>query len=117
MTDVSIIPAPDSRVIDIIEGDTQNFTCTTDSSRPDAWIHWYIGERNLSHLAQTSVTPHEGDKSISLSLLVYTGNDEDHKKSIYCDSTNIYGNTKVVNSTEISINIQSKYTCLVELHL
>jgi hypothetical protein len=38
VTTVKIIPAGETNVVDIIEGETQTFTCTTDSSRPDSWI-------------------------------------------------------------------------------
>jgi hypothetical protein len=38
---VKIIPAGDKNVVDIIEGETKTFTCTTDSSRPASWIQWY----------------------------------------------------------------------------
>jgi hypothetical protein len=38
---VTITPAGDNNVVDIVEGDTQIFTCTTDSSRPAAWIQWH----------------------------------------------------------------------------
>jgi hypothetical protein len=38
---VTITPAGDNNVVDIIEGKTQTFTCTTDSSS-STWIHWYI---------------------------------------------------------------------------
>ena len=41
VTTVRITPASDNNVVDIIEGETQSITCTTDSSRPAAWIQWY----------------------------------------------------------------------------
>ena len=41
VTTVRIIPAGDNKVVDIIEGETHTFTCTTDSSRLAAWIQWY----------------------------------------------------------------------------
>ena len=41
MTTVTITPASDNNVVYIMEGYTQTFTCTTDSSRPAAWIQWY----------------------------------------------------------------------------
>jgi hypothetical protein len=40
VTTVTITPAGDNNVVYII-GETQTFTCTTDSSRPDAWIQCY----------------------------------------------------------------------------
>ena len=49
MTTVTITPAGDNNVVDIIEGETQTFTCTTDSSRPAAWIQWYIGGQNVTN--------------------------------------------------------------------
>ena len=41
VTTVTIIPAGDNNVVDIVEGETQTFTCATNSSRPAAWIQWY----------------------------------------------------------------------------
>jgi hypothetical protein len=41
VTTVTITPAGDNNVVDIIEGETQTFTCITDSSRPAVWIQWY----------------------------------------------------------------------------
>ena len=38
VTTVTITPADDNNVVDIVEGETQTFTCTTDSSRPAALI-------------------------------------------------------------------------------
>ena len=38
---VTITPAGDNNVVDITEGGTHTFTCTTDSSRPAAWIQLY----------------------------------------------------------------------------
>jgi hypothetical protein len=52
VTTVIITPTGDNNVVDIIEGDTQTFTCTTDSSRPAAWIQWYIGGHNVTNQAK-----------------------------------------------------------------
>jgi hypothetical protein len=41
VTTVTITPASDNNVVDIIEGETQTFTCTTYSSRPTACIQWH----------------------------------------------------------------------------
>ena len=41
VTAVTQTPAGDNNVVDIIEGQTQTCTCTTDSSRSAAWIQWY----------------------------------------------------------------------------
>ena len=41
VTTVRITPAGDNNVIYIVEGESQTLTCTTDSSRPAAWIQWY----------------------------------------------------------------------------
>jgi hypothetical protein len=58
MTTVTITPAGDNNVVDIIEGETDTFTCTTDSSRPAAWIQWYIGGENVTNQA-TSQPPQQ----------------------------------------------------------
>ena len=41
VTTVTITPAGDNNVVYIIEGETHTCTCTTDSSRPTAWIQLY----------------------------------------------------------------------------
>jgi hypothetical protein len=46
VTTVTITPAGDNNVVGIAEGETQTFTCTTDSSRTAAWIQLY----NYYHL-------------------------------------------------------------------
>ena len=42
VTTATISPAGDNNVVDIVEGETQTFICTTDSCRPAAWIQLYI---------------------------------------------------------------------------
>ena len=41
VTTVKITPAGDNKVVYIIEEETHTFNCTTDSSRPAAWIQSY----------------------------------------------------------------------------
>ena len=111
MTTVTITPAGDNNVVYIVEGEIQTFTCITDSSRPAAWIQWYIGGQNVTNQA----TPQQdGDKFISSSSLVYTVRDVDHNKVIFCEAVNIEGRQKV-KSTEKSLYIQCKqylpYSC------
>jgi hypothetical protein len=111
VTTVTIIPAGDNNVKYIIEGETQNFTCTTDSSRPAAWIQWYIGGQNVNNQSTTQPPQQDGDKFISSSILVYTGRDVDHNKVIFCEAINIEGRQKV-KSTEKSLYIQCKLYCI-----
>jgi hypothetical protein len=108
VTTVTITPAGDNTIVDIIEGETQTFTCTTDSSRPAAWIQWYIAGQNVTNKATPQPPQQDGDKIISSSSLVYTGRDVDHKTVIFCEAVNIEGRQKV-KSTEKSLYIQCKY--------
>ena len=110
VTTVTITPAGDNNVVDIIEGETHTFTCTTDSSRPAACIEWYIGGQNVTNQGTSQTPQQDGDKFISSSSLVYTGRDVDHTKVIFCEAVNIEGRQKV-KSTEKSLYIQCKY-CL-----
>jgi O-acetyl-ADP-ribose deacetylase (regulator of RNase III) len=41
VTKVTITPAGENNAVYIIEGETQTFTCTADSSRPATWMQWY----------------------------------------------------------------------------
>ena len=41
VTTVTITPSGDNNVECSVEGESQTFTCTTDSSRPAVWIQWY----------------------------------------------------------------------------
>ena len=107
MTTVTITPASDNNVNYIIEGETWNVSCTTDSIRPAAWIQWYIGGENVTNQATPQPPQQDGDKFISSSSLLYTGRDVDHKKVIFCAAVNIEGRQKV-NSTETSLYIQCK---------
>jgi hypothetical protein len=111
VTTVTITPAGDNNVVDIIEGETQTFTCTTDSSRPAAWIQWSIGGQNVTNQATPQSPEQDEDKFISSSSLVYTGRDVDHNKVIFCEAINIEGKQKV-KSTEKSLYIQCKLYCM-----
>ena len=51
VTTVTITPAGDNNIVDIIEGETKTFACTTDSNRPLTWIQWYIGGQNVTNQA------------------------------------------------------------------
>ena len=111
MTTVTITPSGDNNVVDIIEGETQTFNCTTDSSRPAAWIQWYIGGQNVTNQTTRQPPQKDEDKFISSSSLVYTGRDVDHTKFIFCEAVNIDGRQKV-KSTEKSLYIQRKLILL-----
>ena len=107
VTTVTITPAGDNNVVDIIEGETQSFICTTDSSRPDAWIQWYIGGQNVTNQATPQPPQQDGDKFISSSSLRYIGRDVDHNKDIFCEAVNVDGRQKV-KSADKSLYIQCK---------
>jgi hypothetical protein len=108
VTAVTINPAGENNVVDIVEGKTQTFTCTTDSSRPAAWIQWYIGGENMTNQATPQSPQQDGDKFISSSSLVYTGREADHSTVIFCEAVNIEGRQKV-KSTAKSLYIQRRY--------
>jgi hypothetical protein len=108
VTTVTLTPAGDNNVVIIIEGETQTYTCTTDSSRPAAWIQWYIGGQNVTNQATLQPPQQDGDKFISSSSLVYTGRDDDHNKYIFCEAVNIEGRQKA-NSTEKSLFIKCEF--------
>ena len=108
MTTATISPAGDNNVVDIIEGETQTFICTTDSSRPAAWIQWYIGGHNVTNQAIPQPPQQDGEKFVSCSSLLYSGRDVDHSKDIVCEAVNIEGRQKV-KSTAKSLYIQCRY--------
>ena len=116
VTTVTFTPSGDNNVVDIIERQTQTFTCTTDPIRPAAWILWYIGGQNVTNQA-TPHQPQEGaDKVISSSSLVYKDRDVDHNKVIFSEAVNIEGRP-TIKSTEMSLNILCKITFLYILWL
>lgn len=106
VTSVTLTPAFTNNIIYLLNEETQIFTCTTDSIRPAAWIQWYIGERNISYLAQTQPRL-DGNIVQSSSRLNFTGIDTDHEKHIYCNAVNFEGRPKV-ESNNISIYIVGK---------
>ena len=110
MTTVTLTLAGENNVY-IIEGETQTFTCTTGSSRPAAWIQWYIGGQNVSNQAIPQPPQQDGDKFISSSSQVYTGRATDHNKVIFCDAVNIEGRQNI-RSTEKYLYIQCKLYCM-----
>jgi hypothetical protein len=61
VTTVTITPAGDNNVVDIIEGETRTFNCTTDSCRPAARIQWYIGGQNMTNQATLQSPQQDGD--------------------------------------------------------
>ena len=63
VTTVTISPAGDNNVVDIVEAETQTFICTTNSSRPAAWIQWYIGGQNVTNQAKPQPPQQDGDKN------------------------------------------------------
>jgi hypothetical protein len=65
VTTVTITSGGDNNVVDIVEGQTQTFTCTTDSSRPAAWIQRYIGGQSVTNQATPLPPQEDGDKFIS----------------------------------------------------
>ena len=91
MSNVTLTPAGDNNVVDIIEGETHTFTCTTDPSRPAVWIQWYIGGQDVTNQTTPTSPQKDGYKFISSSSLVYTGRDVDHTKVIFCEAVNIDG--------------------------
>ena len=121
VTTVTITPGGDNNVVDIIKGETQTCTCTTDSSRPAAWIQWYNGGQNVTTQATPQPPQQHGDTFVSSSSLVYTGRDVDHNKVIFCEAVNIEGRQKA-KSTEKSLYIQCKYysadsvSCFLYIH-
>ncbi|VDI34182.1 Hypothetical predicted protein, partial [Mytilus galloprovincialis] len=90
--------------IELIEGKSQTFTCTTSPSRPAAWIQWHIGILNVTDYAQGQPSVQNGDKYISSSKITYIATNTDHLKIMYCDAVNIEGGVKV-NSSKIYLHI------------
>ncbi|CAC5421800.1 unnamed protein product [Mytilus coruscus] len=108
VTSLTITPAVTNDIINVAEGQTQTFTCTTDSCRPAAWIQWYIGTLNITNQAEAQTHQQDGEKFISSSRLVYTWRQDDHNKYIYCEAINIDGVQKI-KSSKIRIYIQSDF--------
>lgn len=107
---LTIKPAENNNVTNVVNGEIKIFTCTTDKSRPAALIQWYISSKNVtsgSHLQATQ----DGDKFVSISKLNYTGIDKDHNETIFCEAFNIIGQAKV-SSKKRSIYIQCKYNAV-----
>ena len=64
VTTVRITPAGDNNVVYIIEGETRTFTCTTDSSRPPAWIQSYNYYLLYYNTSDNSDTHSTGDNNV-----------------------------------------------------
>ena len=107
VTTMTFTPSGDNNVVDIIEGQTQTFTCTTDPIRPAAWILWYIGGQNVTNQSTLHHQLQGADKFISSGSLVYTGRDVDHNKVMFCEAVNIEGRQKI-KSAETYLNILCK---------
>ena len=83
---------------------------------PAASIQWYIGGQNVTDQATPQSPTPDGTKFISSSTLVYTGDDTDHNKSVYCEAVNIE-RRQPVRSTGKHIFIQCRYTGHVNISL
>ena len=88
----------------VVSGETQSFNCTTDASRPAAWIQWYIGGQNVTDQAILQTPTPDGAKLISSSILKFTPSFADHNKTIFCEAGNIEDRTKI-KSAEKTIQI------------
>jgi len=114
VTNVTLLAVPtDTNPVDINQGSTRLFSCTTNAGRPPSKIQWYIGNVNITDLAvpQPDVcnTNCSDDKVISSSELNYTGNSRDDSKTIYCTVVNIDGQETTRSKTK-TINITCMYT-------
>jgi hypothetical protein len=116
VTTVTFTPSGDNNVVDVIERQTQTFTCTTDPIRPAAWILWYIGGQNVTNQSTLHHQLQGADKLISSGSLVYTGRDVDHNKVMFCEAVNIDGRQKI-KSAETFLNILCKLPFLYILWL
>lgn len=107
VTAVAIVPSGDNNVIYIEQGMTLNFTCTTHSNRPAAWITWYIGGHNMTNQALQNTEQENADKFSTSSILMYKGKYADHNQTVYCEAINIVGRYNVTSQYKY-INIQCK---------
>ena len=112
---MTITPAGDNNVVDIMEGETQTFTCTTDSSRPAAWIQWYIGGQNVTNQATSQPPQQDGDRFISSSSLVYTGSDVDHNKLFFVKLLILIGDRKLNLQKSLFMYNVSYIACEIDL--
>ena len=109
---LTIAPSGTNNVVSVVSGESQTFTCTTDTSRPATSIQWYIGEQNVTDQATPQPPTPDGTNFISSSTLVYTGDDTDHNKAVYCEAVNIEGR-QPVRSTQKILYIKGKtYTSI-----
>lgn len=72
------------------------FSCTTSVSRPTATIVWYIGTE-------------EKQRSSSSSIFIFTPQNSDHDKQIFCKAFNIQQENKAVSSNKAKLYVQGKY--------
>lgn len=118
MTKVTITPYGADNVVAVVEQTTQNFTCTTNLNRPNASIYWYVGGLDLTVQSQQHTEQQSGDMFLTSSNLLYTGKDEDHNKTVYCEAFNIAGRPNI-RSWYKYIYIQGKFnrSLILFLHL
>ncbi|VDI63052.1 Hypothetical predicted protein [Mytilus galloprovincialis] len=93
ITKVAISPE-DENPVKIVKGNSKEFKCRTDASRPSSTIQWYLSNKNItnssSHYNECATNCSDG-KTISYSQLIYKGNTDDIGKTIYCTAINIEG--------------------------
>lgn len=113
---LTLHPAGISNVTYIVNGEKQNYTCSTNLCRPAVSIQWYIDGRNVTNEAKLDVLTEVDEFYKSTSTLLYTGNNSDHIKFIHCETVNTDGRNRV-KSTSKEIYIQGKYIALLIKHL
>ncbi|XP_071176544.1 synaptogenesis protein syg-2-like [Mytilus edulis] len=119
-TALTITPLADNNIVSIMKGETETLNCTTNSCRPAARIHWYIGTLNRTTHAQQQTQQLDGDKFVSSSRIVYQGKDADHNKTIYCEAVTVEGKYKVKSRKlfiYIFIRILKRHYFIVKLRI
>ncbi|CAC5394896.1 unnamed protein product [Mytilus coruscus] len=95
--------------LNVVEGQTNTFSCTTSPCRPSAWIQWYIGTENKTTLSEAQTSEQDGNTFITSSTLVNTWTSTDHNKSMYCEAVN-FEKAQTVTSAKLLIFVQSDFT-------
>ncbi|VDI70101.1 Hypothetical predicted protein [Mytilus galloprovincialis] len=93
ITNIGLTATPyDTSPVEILNGSSQHFTCTTNPGRPPSKIQWYLSDANITYAATAQpdvCDPGCYEKVRSSSVLLYIGNSNDNGKTIYCTAENV----------------------------
>lgn len=94
----------------VMDGKRINITCLTNDCRPPANITWFKGNSEITNQITSSIQNVSNFLMKTISVLQYTGIEDDNGKEVYCRANNIVrghdveSNRYVINVTGTNVS-------------